>query len=102
MASIRQREDSKFWFACVTLPNGRRVQGSAKETVRKKAQKIADQWEAATRGRVTARQTQKVIADLYRDNRAASRLSDGPRILRFVGCAEKARDCAEHLSFLGR
>jgi integrase len=67
MASIRQREDTKFWFACVTLPNGRRIQRSTKETDRKKAQKIAEQWEAATRGRVTARQTQKVIADLYRD-----------------------------------
>jgi integrase len=67
MASIRRREGTKFWFACVTLPNGRRVQRSTKETDRKKAQKIADQWEAATRGRVTARQTQKVIADLYRE-----------------------------------
>lgn len=67
MASIRRREATKFWFACVTLPNGRRVQRSTKETDRKKAQRIADQWEAVTRGRVTARQTQKVIADLYRD-----------------------------------
>src|SRR5215468_8849723 len=67
MASIRQRDGSKFWFACVTLPNGRRVQRSTKETDRKKAQKIAEQWEAPWRGRVTARQTQRVIADLYRD-----------------------------------
>jgi len=67
MASIRQREGSKFWFACVTLPNGRRVQRSTKETSRKKAQQIADKWEALTRSRVTARQTQKVIAELYRD-----------------------------------
>src|SRR5215831_761996 len=67
MASIRKKERSKFWFACVTLPNGRRVHRSTKETDRKKAQKIAEQWEAATRGRVTARQTQRVIADLYRD-----------------------------------
>jgi integrase len=67
MASIRQREETKFWFACFTLPNGRRVQRSTKETNRKKAQQIADKWEAATRGRVTARQTQKVIAELYRE-----------------------------------
>jgi integrase len=67
MASIRQREGTKFWFACVTLPNGRRVQRSTKEPNRKKAQQIADKWEAATRGQVTARQTQKVIAELYRD-----------------------------------
>lgn len=67
MASIRQREGSKYWFACVTLPNGRRVQRSTKSTDRKQAQKIAEKWEAVTRGRVTARQTQRVIADLYRD-----------------------------------
>jgi integrase len=67
MASIRQRARTKFWFACFTLPNGRRVQRSTKETNRKKAQQIADKWETATRGRVTARQTQKVIAELYRD-----------------------------------
>ncbi|PYJ52354.1 MAG: hypothetical protein DME87_00475 [Verrucomicrobia bacterium] len=67
MASIRQREGSKFWFACVSLPNGRRVQRSTKETDRKKAQQLAEKWESATRGRVTARQTQKVIAELYRD-----------------------------------
>jgi Site-specific recombinase XerD len=60
MASIRQRAGTKFWFACFTLPNGRRVQRSTKEANRKKAQQIADKW------RVTARQTQKVIADLYR------------------------------------
>ena len=67
MASIRQRIATKFWFACITLPNGSRVQRSTKETNRKKAQQIADKWEAATRGRVTARQTQKVIAELYRN-----------------------------------
>jgi integrase len=67
MASIRQREGTKFWFACFTLPTGRRVQRSTKERDRKKAQQIADKWEAATRGRITARQTQKVIAELYRD-----------------------------------
>src|SRR5205823_7329364 len=67
MASIRQREGTKFWFACLTLPDSRRVQRSTKEKNRKRAQQIADKWESATRGRVTARQTQKVIADLYRD-----------------------------------
>ena len=67
MASLRKRDESKFWFACLTLPNGRRVQRSTKEIDRKKAQQIADKWEAVTRAHVTARQTQRVIADLYRD-----------------------------------
>jgi integrase len=67
VASLRKRDESKFWFACLTLPNGRRIQRSTKEIDRKKAQRIADKWEAVTRARVTARQTQRVIADLYRD-----------------------------------
>jgi len=67
MASLRKRDESKFWFACLTLPNGRRVQRSTKETDRKKAQQIADKWETVTRAHVTARQTQRVIADLYRN-----------------------------------
>src|SRR5262249_5927196 len=66
MASLRKRDESKFWFACLTLPNGRRVQRSTKEIDRKKAQRIADKWEAVTRAHVTARHTQRVIADLYR------------------------------------
>ena len=67
MASIRQRAESKFWFGCFTLPNGRRVQRSTKTTDRKRAQQIVDKWEAVTRAHVTARQTQRVIADVYRD-----------------------------------
>jgi integrase len=67
MASLRKRDGTKFWFACLTLPNGRRVQRSTKEIDRKKAQRIADKWEAVTRAHVTARQTQRVITDLYRD-----------------------------------
>jgi len=65
MSSIRKKPLTKFWYACFTLPNGRRVQRSTKETDRKKAQKLADQWEAVTKGRVRARQAQKVIADIY-------------------------------------
>lgn len=67
MASLRQRDESKFWFGCFTLPTGRRVQRSTKTTDRKKAQQIVDKWEAVTHARVTARQTQRVIADIYRD-----------------------------------
>ena len=83
MASIRKREGSKFWFGCVTLPNGRRVQRSTKETDRKRAQQIADKWESATRGRVTARQTQRVIADLYRD--ITGRRLDFPTVREYFG-----------------
>ncbi len=65
MASIRKKKDSKYWFACFALPNGERTQRSTKETDRKKALKLAEAFEDAARRRVTARQMQSVIADLY-------------------------------------
>jgi integrase len=66
MASLRRKEDSKFWFACFTLKDGTRAQRSTKETDRKKAQKIADEFEQAARNEMTARQMQRVISELYR------------------------------------
>lgn len=67
MASLRRKEKSKFWFACFTLKDGTRTQRSTKETDRKKAQKIADQFEQVARQEMTARQAQRVIAELYRN-----------------------------------
>ena len=65
MASLRRFPDSRYWFACFTMPNGRRVQRSTKETDRKKAQRLADQYEEVSRAQQTARQAQRVIADIY-------------------------------------
>jgi integrase len=67
MASLRRKEDSKYWFACFALKNGTRTQRSTKETDRKKAQKIAEEFERAARKEMTARQAQHVIAELYRN-----------------------------------
>jgi Site-specific recombinase XerD len=67
MASIRKKTGSKYWFACFTLPNGRRVQQSTKLTDKKRAQKVADEWEAAFRDKVAARQSQRVIASLHKE-----------------------------------
>jgi hypothetical protein len=66
MASLRKFPRSPFWFACFTLPDGRRVQRSTKETKRSTAQSKADQWEGMSKERTKARQAQKVIADIYR------------------------------------
>ncbi len=65
MASIRRKAQSQFWFACFTLPDGTRTQRSTKETNRRKAQRLAEDYESATRARLTARQAQKVIADIH-------------------------------------
>lgn len=66
MAAIRKKDRSPFWFACFTLPDGRRVQRSTKETARKAAQAKADEWEKLSRERAKARQAHRVIADIYR------------------------------------
>jgi integrase len=66
MASLRRFPRSPFWFACFTLPDGKRVQRSTKETKRKAAQTKADEWELLSKERAKARQAHKVIADVYR------------------------------------
>jgi integrase len=66
MASLRKKDLSQFWFACFSLPNGKRVQRSTKETKRGAAQKKADEWEQLAKERTKARQAHKVIADIYR------------------------------------
>jgi len=66
MASLRKKPRSPFWFACFTLPDGKRVQRSTKETKRKEAQTKADTWEQLSKERAKARQAHKVISDIYR------------------------------------
>ena len=66
MASLRKFPRSPFWFACFTLPDGRRVQRSTKEEKRKPAQARAEEWERQSRERTKARQAHKVIAEIYR------------------------------------
>jgi integrase len=66
MASLRRFPRSPFWFACFTLPDGKRVQRSTKEKKRKDAQTKADSWEKLSKERAKARQSHKVIADIYR------------------------------------
>jgi len=67
MASLTKRATSVFWVACFTDANGRRLKRSTKTTDRKLAQKIADQFELATRSKRTAMQARNVIASLHRE-----------------------------------
>ncbi len=66
MASLRKFPRSLFWYACFTLPDGKRVQRSTKEKKRKEAQTKADAWEKLSKERAKARQSHKVIAEVYR------------------------------------
>lgn len=66
MASLRKFPRSPYWYGCFTLPDGRRVQRSTKEKVRKAAQKKADEWEALSKSRVTAQRAHALICEIYK------------------------------------
>jgi integrase len=69
MASLRKKDRSPFWFACYTLPDGRRTQRSTGTTERRKALALAVKYEqaadAAAAGRFTEAAARRVIADIY-------------------------------------
>jgi integrase len=65
MASIRKHPKSKYWFACITLPNGRQTQRSTKQTDAKKARAFADKLEAAGRAKLTEKQARKIVAEIF-------------------------------------
>jgi integrase len=66
MASLRKFPRSPYWFACFTAPDGKRAQRSTKETKRKPAQTIADEWEKLAKEKAKAKQAHRVVADIYR------------------------------------
>ena len=45
MASIRTKPNSKYWYACFDQADGKRTQVSTKTTDRKKALRIAQEYE---------------------------------------------------------
>jgi integrase len=69
MASLRRFPESSYWFANFTGPDGRRRSVSTKETDKRRARRIADQYEQAAKqgraGLLVERQARKVIADIY-------------------------------------
>jgi integrase len=77
MASIWKRANSQYWTACFRDQNGNQRRASTKETDRKRAQKIADEYEKAIRTKRTLRQTQKVIDRLHEE-------ISGERIIRLT------------------
>ena len=67
MASLTKRQRSKYWVACFTDRNGRRLKRSTLSTVRKDAQKIADRWEEAYRKKRTALKFRRVLSEGHRE-----------------------------------
>src|SRR5258708_38520281 len=67
MASIWKHPQSKYFTACFRDHNRRQRRISKKETNRKKAQKIADEYEKASRTKRTLKQAQAVLDRLHEE-----------------------------------
>jgi integrase len=69
VASLRLKPRSPYFFACYLDPDGRRVQRSTKQSKRRAAQVIANQWEKAARlgseKRLGEDQARRVLAEIY-------------------------------------
>lgn len=69
MASLRKRGQTRFWFACYSDQNGRRVQRSTKQTDKRKAQEVANAFAKAARMASTKRlgeaQARRILSELY-------------------------------------
>jgi integrase len=69
MASLFKHPKSPFWSACFRLPDGTRTKRSTGTSDRRKAQRIATQYEdaarAASEGRFIESRARQTIADIY-------------------------------------
>lgn len=69
MASLRRKLRSPYWFACFTDADGSRTQRSTKQSDRRRAQGIANQFEKAAKlaaeKRLGEAQARRVLADIY-------------------------------------
>jgi hypothetical protein len=67
MASIIKKPNSRFWFAAFRDLNGKQRRKSTFETDRKKALKIAQQYEQVATRELPARSVRETISSLYRE-----------------------------------
>jgi integrase len=67
MASIWKHPQSKYFTACFRDHNGRQRRIGTKETKRKNAQKLADEYEKASRTKRTLKQAQAVLDRLHEE-----------------------------------
>ncbi|MGB8355157.1 MAG: tyrosine-type recombinase/integrase [Chthoniobacteraceae bacterium] len=67
MAFVWKHPQSKFWIARFVDRHGVRRNRSTRETIRKKAERIADSYEEAARKKRTARQVRDVIVSLHKE-----------------------------------
>jgi len=66
VASLIRKPRSKFWFACFRDANRKQRRKSTKTTDRKKAMKIAEQYEQVGQRKLPAKTVRETLAELYR------------------------------------
>lgn len=95
MATLWRRSNSKYWTACFTAADGRQLKRSTKQTDRKKAQAVADEYETVSRERRSEDQVRRVIADLY--EKTTGRKLEFTTARKFLDrwLAEKEREVAK-------
>jgi len=67
MASVWRHPESKYYSACFTDLNGRRLKRSTKKTNKREAQKLADIYELGYRKQMTEAQIRSVVNDMFRE-----------------------------------
>jgi integrase len=72
MASLWKHPESRYWIACFRDQTGKQRRISTKETDRKKALRIAEEYEKAVRTKRTMRQTLAVLARLHEETAGES------------------------------
>ena len=67
VASLTRKPRSKYWFACFRDVNGKQRRRSTGQTDRKKALKVAEQFEQIGRRKLAPRTVRESLAELYRE-----------------------------------
>jgi integrase len=67
MSTVWRHPESQYWTACFRDANGKQRRISTKETDRKKALDLAQEFEKSARTQRTIRQTQKVLIRLHEE-----------------------------------
>lgn len=90
MASVIKRRKSPYWVACYSLPDGSRLQRSAKTKDKSKAIQIAIAAERASRNKITSEAAREIISELVEriHGKAVSHESCG---VYFAGWMERRR-----------
>jgi hypothetical protein len=67
VASITKKPRSKYWFACFRDLQGKQRRLSTKQTDRKKAMKVAEQYEQISQRKVPIHTVRQTLAELARE-----------------------------------